>query len=80
MKLVTLPAAIDGYDGLSVPMLRAWIKRGKLPATRAGKSYLIDPADLAALLRPTLRAASSRPARESESAKADRQLRAAGIA
>jgi hypothetical protein len=80
VKLITLAAAITGYDGVTVPMLRAWIKRGKLPATKAGKSYLVDPVDLAGLLRPTLRTPASRPARESEAARTERQLRQAGIA
>ena len=80
MKLLTLAAAIAGYDGLTVPMLRAWIKRGKLPAVKAGKTYLVDPSDLAALLRPTLRTTVARPVRESEAERTERQLRQAGIA
>jgi hypothetical protein len=60
-------------------MVRAWIRRGELPSVKAGKAHLIDPRDLAARLRPALRASAARPKRESEDAKAKRQLAAAGI-
>jgi hypothetical protein len=60
-------------------MVRAWIRRGELAATRAGKSYLIDPVDLAARLRPTLRAPRPPTRRESPTQRTERQLRQAGI-
>jgi excisionase family DNA binding protein len=78
-RLTTIEDAIRPYCGLSVAMLRAWIRRGKLPATRAGKGYLIDPRDLADLLRPTLRPSPAHRARESESARIERQLAQAGV-
>jgi excisionase family DNA binding protein len=78
-SLLTLDEAIAPYRGVTIPMVRAWIRRGELPAVRAGRGYLVDPADLAARLRPTLRTPPARPSRESETARAERQLREAGI-
>ena len=80
-RLTTIPEAIAmlAVSGVTTEMVRAWIRRGRLAAVRAGKAYLIDPADLASLLRPTLRQRAPRPARESETARIGRQLAEAGI-
>ena len=77
--LLTLDEALKPYPSVSVRAGREWIKRGRLPAVRVGKSYLVSPADLARLLTPTLRAPAPRRHREGERAKIDRQLAAAGI-
>ena len=78
-RLVTLERAIEPYDGLTVPMLRAWIRRGELAAVKAGKGYLVAPEDVAARLRPQLRQQAERRVRETETQRAERQLAEAGI-
>jgi len=78
--LVTLDEALRPYPAVSVRSGREWIKRGRLPAVKVGKQYLVAPGDVAALLRPTLRQAALRPVRESEKARIARQLADAGIA
>jgi hypothetical protein len=77
--LVTIPEAIRPFHGVTVPMVRAWIRRGELPSVKAGKAHLIDPRDLAARLRPALREASTKSKRETENERAKRQLREAGL-
>ncbi len=79
-SLVTLDVAIARYRGVSLRTARNWIRDGKLPAVKAGRGYLVDPADVAALLKPTLRAASERSTRESERERIARQLANSGIA
>jgi excisionase family DNA binding protein len=78
-RLVTLDVAIAPYRGVSLRTARGWIRDGKLPAAKAGRGYLVDPADVARLLTPQLRAAGTRPKRESENARAERQLAEAGV-
>jgi excisionase family DNA binding protein len=78
--LCPIDQAIVPYAGVTVPMVRAWIRRGELPAVRAGKSYLIDPRDLALRLTPKLRPRKEGKKRETPTARALRQLRNAGIA
>jgi excisionase family DNA binding protein len=77
--LVTLDVAIARYRGVSLRTARNWIRDGKLLATKAGRSYLIAPSDLAALLRPVVRAPAERATRETPSEREERQLAAAGI-
>jgi excisionase family DNA binding protein len=77
--LVTLDVAIQPYRGVSLRTARNLIRDGRLPATKLGRSYLVSPADVAALLRPVLRQVAERPKREGENARAERQLRAAGV-
>lgn len=79
-RLVPLPDAARLYRGVSIRSLRSLIKRGRLPATKVGRAYLVDPRDVAALLQPTLRSAQPERRRESESARIERQLRNAGVA
>ncbi len=81
-ELWTLEQAVEVYgeDKLTTPMLRAWIARRELPATRAGKRLLINPADLAARLAPKLRAvAHTQARRESNAAREERLLASAGV-
>lgn len=77
--VTTIKVAIKPYDGVTEAMVRAWVRRGELPAVKAGKSYLIAPADLAARLRPRLREPVTKVGRESETARITRQLREAGV-
>lgn len=77
--LMPIAEAIKPYRGLTVRMVIRLIHDGRLAATKIGRGYLVDPADVAALLRPTLRQPKARPARESESARIARQLAKAGI-
>jgi hypothetical protein len=53
--LVTITEAIEPYRGVTVAMVRAWCRQGRLPFVRAGKRNLLDPRDLARLLAPKLR-------------------------
>ena len=77
--LLPLDAALGPYS-LTARQGRALIRCGKLPATKVGRAYLVSPHDVATLLRPTLRDVEHTPrARESENARAARQLREAGI-
>lgn len=80
-ELVTLDIAIKPYKGVSRSMARKWIREGRLPATKIGRAYLVSPADLASLLRPTLRQPSKgeRKKRETETERAERQLAKAGL-
>ena len=78
-RLVTLNVAIALYKGVSLRTARNWIRDGKLPAAKAGRGYLVDPADVARLLTPQLRAAPAKCRRESENARAERQLAQAGL-
>jgi excisionase family DNA binding protein len=78
-RLVTLDVAIAAYKGVSLRTARNWIRDGKLPAAKAGRGYLVDPADVARLLTPQLRAVPARAGRESENARAVRQLAHAGV-
>jgi excisionase family DNA binding protein len=78
-KLVTLDTAISPYKGISLRTARNWITSGRLPATKVGPRYLVDPDDVARLLAPTLRTKPARPGRESENARAERQLANAGL-
>ena len=41
-------------------MVRGWIRRGEIPAVRAGKNYLVVQADIDARLTPRLRASAPR--------------------
>jgi hypothetical protein len=77
--LVTLAEAVGPYHGVTIRMLQAWIRNGRLASVRAGKGYLIDPKELAALLQPKLREPAPPRKRESEAARAARQLAAAGV-
>jgi excisionase family DNA binding protein len=79
-RLVTLDIAIAPYRGVSLRTARNWIRDGLLPAARAGRGYLVDPADVANLLRPVVRPATANPERETPSQREQRQLREAGIA
>ncbi|MGD0679751.1 MAG: hypothetical protein ABSC94_30570 [Polyangiaceae bacterium] len=76
--LIPLQAALKPY---SVPLRtgRRKIKQGELPASKPGREWLVNPDDVARLFAPTLRAPQSRSVRESETARAERQLREAGI-
>lgn len=67
--LVPLIDAIAPYRGVSLRSVREWIKSGKLPASKVGRNYLVDPADVAALLRPTLRTSPPPGKRPRESEK-----------
>ena len=79
--LLTIDAAVVPYGGaVTIEMVRAWIRRGELPATKAGKSYLISPEDLAARLAPRLRGAPTKQTRETPAQRETRQLQNAGIA
>lgn len=78
-RLVTLDIAIAPYRGVSLRTARNWIRDGKLPATKAGRGYLVSPDDVAALLRPVLRTPASGAKRESPNERAARQLAAAGL-
>jgi excisionase family DNA binding protein len=78
-RLVTLDVAIAIYKGVSLRTARNWIRDGKLPAAKAGRGYLVDPADVARLLTPQLRTPPTKPGRESPTARAERQLAQAGI-
>jgi excisionase family DNA binding protein len=77
-ELLPLCEAIRPYRGVSLRTARNWIRDGKLPATKAGRGYLVSPADVGRLLTPVIRSAP-RPKRESENARALRQLREAGV-
>jgi excisionase family DNA binding protein len=78
-RLVPLEIAVRAYPGVTVRMLRDRIRTGRLPATKVGRAYLIDPRDLEALLEPTLRQPPPQPAYESPNARGERQLARAGI-
>jgi excisionase family DNA binding protein len=78
-RLVTLDIAIAPYRGVSLRTARNWIRDGRLPAARAGRGYLVDPLDVERLLAPTLRQPLPRAERESPTARAERQLREAGV-
>ena len=78
-RLVTLDIAIAPYAGVSIGTARRWIKAGKLPAAKAGRSYLVDPRDVAALLRPVVRGAPEKPEPETPRQRAERQLARAGL-
>jgi excisionase family DNA binding protein len=76
-ELVTLGVAAE-RKGVTRRQLRAQITRGRLPAVKVGRSYLVAPSDLDALYAPRLQ--PMRDARhESPTAREDAQLRAAGF-
>ncbi len=77
--LVTISEAIKPYRGVSIKMVRAWIRRGELAAVRAGRNYLIDPRDLANRLTPRLQTPKAPKKRETQTERIERQLRNAGI-
>jgi excisionase family DNA binding protein len=78
-KLVPLPEALRPYRGVSVRTGRELIKAGKLAASKPGREYLVDPADVARVLAPTTKAPKPRNCREGENARAMRQLAEAGV-
>jgi len=77
--LIPLDEACQLFS-ISIRTGRRMVRTGQLPATKPGREYLVSADDMAALLRPTLRPATSRAGRESPTARAERQLREAGIA
>jgi len=78
-RLVPLDEAMRPYRGVTRRMLQCWVRTGRLPAVRAGRGYLVSPADLASLLTPKLREPKARKPRESESSRIARQLAQAGV-
>jgi excisionase family DNA binding protein len=79
VKLLTLDQASALLGPVTVAMLRARVRRGELPAVKAGRSYLVSAEDIARLYAPTVRGEAKPRRNESERARIDRQLRAAGI-
>jgi hypothetical protein len=79
--LVDLKIASE-RTGRSRRWIRSRILAGKLPASRpdGALEYRVDLADIEALCSPKLQAAPARPKRESERARVERQLAAAGVA
>jgi excisionase family DNA binding protein len=75
--LVPLRAAMARYS-LTVRTGRALIRAGKLAATKVGREWLVRIDDVDRLLTPTIRTRPA-PKRESETARAKRQLENAGI-
>ncbi len=61
-RLRTLQWFVGAYEGaITVRQLRDAIRAGRLPATKLGRSLLVDEADVATLLAPKLRAATAKP-------------------
>jgi excisionase family DNA binding protein len=79
VELVTIDLVIRRYRGVNARMVRRWIHTGRLPAAKIGRAYLVSPADVAELLRPTLRPPVPRTTRETPTARAERLLAASGI-
>ncbi len=78
--LLPLRDALVRYPGISLETARRLIRDGKLPAVLIGRIYLVSPADVAKLFAPKLRnGPAPRKPRESETARAERQLTEAGL-
>ena len=43
--LLTLPA-VARYASVSVRTVRKWVRQGKLPATKPGRAYLVNRAEM----------------------------------
>jgi hypothetical protein len=83
MAPIALPLAVAAARyGTSVKMMRRWIHRGLLPAAKppGTRDYLVFVADLERLLAPKVVVVAPKGTRESESARAERLLRDAGLA
>ena len=78
-KLTTLEIAVSAYAGLTLRAARSWIRAGKLPASRVGKHYFVDPDDLARLLAPKVRSPVNADDRKSPGARAEAQFARAGL-
>lgn len=68
--------------GRTPRQLLARIRRGQLPTSKppGAREHRVAIEDVERIFAPTLRSTPSRPRRESEKARIDRQLAAAGIA
>lgn len=79
-KLLPLAAALAPYF-VPIRTGRRLVRQGRLAAVKVGREYLVDPVDVAALFKPTLRVVSDGARqRESNRAREERQLAEAGIA
>jgi excisionase family DNA binding protein len=78
-KLLPLDEALAPYR-VSLRTGRALIKSGKLPASKPGREYLVDPADVARVLTPRLHTPEPNRKGETPRERELRQLRAAGVA
>ncbi len=76
--LIPLREALKRY---SVPLRtgRRKIAAGELPAIKPGREFLVSPLDVARIFAPTLHTDRLKPKRESENARAERQLSEAGL-
>lgn len=72
----------DACEQFSIPIRtgRRLVREGEIPASKPGREYLVDPADMASALRPIVRVPPPKPERETPSERERRQLREAGIA
>ena len=66
-EMVTLETAAALYQAATVKQLRRRIAEGVLPASRAGRSYMVRLADVRALYAPQLRRAPARASRRTPS-------------
>jgi excisionase family DNA binding protein len=80
VRLLTLEQAATCLGAVTVRMLRTRIRRGQLPAVKAGRQYLVTADDVASLYTPVAKPRPQKGTRESDRARMERQLRAAGIA
>ena len=64
--LVTLDVAIGPYRGLTIRTIRALIAAGRLPAIKVGRNLMVDPRDLASVLRPVVRQPAPGTARRTQ--------------
>jgi excisionase family DNA binding protein len=68
--------------GITVRSLRGLIASGRLPATKAGRSYVVRADDAARAFAPTLRTRATKagkPAIDDSDEAIDRRLRARGV-